>query len=80
MAATPRAEDRVYLGQVMVGCARALLQCLDGDHRLAYVLGHVLELPGPEAAEISSVDEATHRKRTWYMTGRISVQTTCGRR
>jgi RNA polymerase sigma factor (sigma-70 family) len=63
MDATPRAEDRVYLGQVMVGCARALLQCLDGDHRLAYVLGHVMEVPGPEAAEISGVDEATYRKR-----------------
>jgi RNA polymerase sigma factor (sigma-70 family) len=63
MSATSRSEDRVYLGQVMVGCARALLQCLDGDHRLAYVLGHVMELPGPEAAEIADVDEATYRKR-----------------
>jgi RNA polymerase sigma factor (sigma-70 family) len=63
MTATPRAEDRVYLGQVMVGCARAVLHCLDGDHRLAYVLGHVMELPGDEAAEIAGVDQATYRKR-----------------
>jgi len=73
MNATSRAEDRVFLGQVMVGCARAVLQCLDGNHRLAYVLGHIMELPGPEAAEISGVDEATYRKRLSRARERIAV-------
>ena len=27
-----------------------MYQCLDRSHRLAYVLGEILELPGPEAA------------------------------
>jgi RNA polymerase sigma factor (sigma-70 family) len=73
MTASARPEDRVYLGQVLVGCARALLQCLDGDHRLAYVLGHVMEFPTPEAAEISGVDEATYRKRLSRARDRIST-------
>jgi RNA polymerase sigma factor (sigma-70 family) len=72
MGATQRAEDRVYVGQVMVGCARALLQCLDGDHRLAYVLGHVMDLPGKEAAEVIGVDEAIYRKRLSRARDRVS--------
>ena len=59
----PRPDDALRLQQLKVGCGRALLQCLDGDHRVAYVLGEILELPGPEAAEILEITPATYRKR-----------------
>lgn len=61
--AEERPEDKIYLSQVMIGCARALLLCLDADHRLAYVLGEVMSLDGAEAAAICAVTPQAYRKR-----------------
>jgi RNA polymerase sigma factor (sigma-70 family) len=61
--AEERAEDAVLLTQVKLGCGRALLQCLDADHRLAYVLGEILELASDEAALIAEIPAPTFRKR-----------------
>lgn len=63
LEAPERPEDMVHLGELKMRCGRALLQCLDGDHRVAFVLGEILELEGPEAAEILEIDAATFRKR-----------------
>jgi hypothetical protein len=40
-----------------------MLQCLDRPHRLAYILGEILELAGPEASEILAITPALFRKR-----------------
>ena len=40
-----------------------MLQCLDRPHRLAYVLGEIMELAGPEAAEVLDISPALFRKR-----------------
>jgi len=57
------AERSVLVEEVKIGCTLAMLQCLDRPHRLAYVLGEILELPGPEAAAALSTDAASFRKR-----------------
>ncbi len=66
-------EDALMLQQVKMGCGRALLQCLDAHHRVAYVLGEVLELTGSEAAEVLGVDAATYRKRLSRARSRVST-------
>ncbi len=58
-----RVEDAVLLRQVKIGCGRAMLQCLDDDLLLAYTLGEILEIPGPEAAAAVGVTPAAFRKR-----------------
>jgi len=45
------AERSVLVEEVKIGCTLAMLQCLDRPHRAAYVLGEILELRGPEAAD-----------------------------
>jgi hypothetical protein len=40
-----------------------MLLCLDRAHRLAYILGEILELEGPEAAEVLEVAPDVFRKR-----------------
>jgi len=62
-AAAERPEDAVLYRELKVICSRALLQCLDADQRVAFVLGSILELDSTEAAEIVEVDPATFRKR-----------------
>jgi RNA polymerase sigma factor (sigma-70 family) len=53
----------LLLEEVKVGCMHALLTCVDRPHRLAYVLGEILELEGPEAARVLGISEAAFRKR-----------------
>lgn len=55
--------DALLIDEVKVGCSMAMLQCLDRDHRAAYVLGEIMELSGPEAAEVLEIAPALFRKR-----------------
>ena len=43
------AERSLLVEEVKIGCTLGMLQCLDRPHRLAYVLGEILDMPGPEA-------------------------------
>jgi RNA polymerase sigma factor (sigma-70 family) len=63
--ADPTSEpDRdVLLGEVKVACTHGMLLCLDRPHRLAYVLGEILELPGEDAAAILEISPPAFRKR-----------------
>lgn len=61
--AVERAQERVLYHQIKLACSRAMLHCLDGDHRIAFVLGEILELPAADAGEILGVEPATYRKR-----------------
>jgi RNA polymerase sigma factor (sigma-70 family) len=56
-------DKAVLLEEVKVGCMLAMLTCLDREHRLAYVLGEILELDGPEAAAALDITPAAFRKR-----------------
>jgi RNA polymerase sigma factor (sigma-70 family) len=57
------ADKAVLLEEVKIGCMHALLTCLDRPHRLAYILGEILELEGPEAARILGISATAFRKR-----------------
>lgn len=56
-------ERSLLTEEVKIGCTLGMLQCLDRPHRIAYVLGEILELPAPEAAEALDMDPAAFRKR-----------------
>lgn len=56
-------ERSVLTEEVKIGCTLGMLQCLDRPHRLAYVLGEILELPAPEAAEALDLEAPAFRKR-----------------
>jgi RNA polymerase sigma factor (sigma-70 family) len=56
-------ERSTLIEEVKIGCTLGMLQCLDRPHRLAYILGEILELPSDEAAEAVGVEPAAFRKR-----------------
>ena len=56
-------ERSLLTEEVKIGCTLGMLQCLDRPHRLAYVLGEILELAGPEAAEALEIAPEVFRKR-----------------
>jgi len=60
---TSDTEQSVLIEEVKVGCTLAMLQCLDRPHRLAYILGEIVELSGPEAGEVLEISPDLFRKR-----------------
>jgi hypothetical protein len=53
----------LLLEEIKIGCTQGMLLCLDRAHRLAYILGEILELESPEAAAILEIKPATFRKQ-----------------
>ncbi|MBI3857994.1 MAG: RNA polymerase sigma factor [Planctomycetes bacterium] len=56
-------EQSLLEEEVKIGCTRAMLLCLDRDHRMAYILGEVFGVSSEEGAEFMQVDGAAFRKR-----------------
>ena len=61
--ARPETERSLLIEEVKVGCTLGMLQCLDRPHRLAYVLGEIMEMAGPDAAEALDISPDLFRKR-----------------
>jgi RNA polymerase sigma factor (sigma-70 family) len=76
----PAVDEDLLAEEVMVGCTQAMLLCLDREHRIAYVLGDVLELRSEEAATICEISPAAFRKRLQRARGRVQefMQGHCG--
>jgi RNA polymerase sigma factor (sigma-70 family) len=55
--------DPLLVEEVKLGCTLAMLTCLDREHRLAYILADVFDLPNPEAAALCEVNDDTYRQR-----------------
>ena len=63
LAAPAETERLLLIEEVKIGCTFGMLQCLDRPHRLAYVVGEIMELPGPEAATVLDIPADLFRKR-----------------
>ena len=66
--------------EVKLGCTLGMLQCLDRDHRLAYILTDVFDLPSTDAAFICGITPTTLRKRASRARGKLRefVSVHCG--
>ena len=60
---TASAEDGVLLNELRISCTMAMLLCLDMNHRVAYVLGDILEFDHTEAAAVLDISKEAYRKR-----------------
>jgi sigma-70-like protein len=74
-------ETAAVIDEAKLVCTQGMLACLDRAHRLAFILGEILELPGEEAAAILEITPAAFRKRlsrarddmTAFLTGRCGL-------
>ncbi len=78
--ATPSAEDTLMLNELRISCTMAMLLCLNLKHRIAYVLGDILELDHGEAADVLEISKANYRKRLSRGRGQVVAFTSqhCG--
>jgi RNA polymerase sigma factor (sigma-70 family) len=60
---TARPDAGLLAEEVKLGCTLGMLLCLDRDHRLAYILSDVFDLPSADAAFICNITSGTLRKR-----------------
>lgn len=79
-SAAPTSENVVFLNELRISCTMAMLLCLDMKHRIAYVLGDILELDHNDAAEILGVSKENYRKRLSRARGDVVAFTSqnCG--
>lgn len=73
-------DQAVLFQEIRVGCTLGMLLCLDRPHRLAYILGEILEMDHGEASTILEIPGATYRKRLERARKQIVafVQSHCG--
>jgi RNA polymerase sigma factor (sigma-70 family) len=73
-------DDQILVKEAKLTCTSRMLLGLDRDHRLAFILGEILELSGEEAAEVLEIDPAAFRKRLSRARERMAAFTssTCG--
>lgn len=60
---TNPAERNLLVIEAKVGCSNAMLQCLNDDHRMVYIIGEILELNSREGAIILDITAANFRKK-----------------
>src|SRR5260221_6382633 len=65
--------DALLVQEIKLGCTLGMLQCLDRDHRVAYILGDVFQLDSEQAAEITATSAATYRKRLSRARARVRL-------
>lgn len=59
----PNVDEEILAEEVRLGCTQAAVLSLDREHRMAFILGEILELPGDVAAEVLEIEPAAFRKR-----------------
>jgi RNA polymerase sigma factor (sigma-70 family) len=73
-------EDQLMVKEAKLTCTSRMLLGLDRDHRLAFILGEILELTSDEGAEVLEIEPAAFRKRLSRARDRMAAftTTTCG--
>lgn len=56
-------DKKLLVEEVKIGCSTGMLQCLDTESRITYVLGEILELDSNEGAYIQEISPEAFRKR-----------------
>jgi RNA polymerase sigma factor (sigma-70 family) len=56
-------DFQAQISEIRISCTTALLQCLDTEHRLAYVLGEILECNQSIGSEVLDISPVAFRKR-----------------
>lgn len=76
----PSPEDQVALSELRISCTMAMLLCLDVKHRMAYVIGEVLEFDQGEAVEILCISKENYRQRLARARSKVEAFTSqyCG--
>ncbi|MEO7424786.1 MAG: hypothetical protein ABI036_06335 [Fibrobacteria bacterium] len=73
-------DFQAQISEIRLSCTTALLQCLDTEHRLAYVLGEILGCNQGIGSEVLEISPAAFRKRLERAREQVEIftQKVCG--
>jgi RNA polymerase sigma factor (sigma-70 family) len=57
------AEQNLLVEEIKISCMQSILQCLDLDSRIAYILGEIFEVTSDEGGYVLNISPAAFRKR-----------------
>jgi RNA polymerase sigma factor (sigma-70 family) len=57
------AEQNLLIQEAKIGCSNAMLQCLNEENRLTYIIGEILEFNSKEGAIILDITPENFRKK-----------------
>lgn len=66
-----RPDYQVLLNELRVSCTMAMLLCLNPAHRMAYILGDILEIEHDEASKILAISKDNFRKQLSRARGKV---------
>lgn len=74
------ADEKSFIQELKVGCTHALLQCLDKQHRLVFILGEIFGIDSTEGSEILDIKPATFRKQLSRARSKVNsfMKANCG--
>jgi RNA polymerase sigma factor (sigma-70 family) len=80
MTGGPSSEDRLLIEEVKLWCTHGMLLHLDRPHRLAFILGEILELSSDDGAAILEITPEGFRKRLSRARGKLDefLKGNCG--
>ena len=75
-----KAEQNLLTLEAKVGCSHAMLQCLNRESRVVYILGEILELTSQEGAVVLNLSPENFRQKLSRVRKKIQefVNTNCG--
>ncbi len=73
-------ERKLLVQEAKVGCSNAMLQCLNEEERITYILGEILEFNSQECCEILEITPEAFRKRLSRVRSKFNgfLSRTCG--
>jgi RNA polymerase sigma factor (sigma-70 family) len=63
--------QNLLVEEFRIACLQVILLGLDRAHRLAYILGEIFEVSGPDGAKVLGIGDAAYRKRLQRARSRI---------
>lgn len=73
-------DYQILLDELRISCTMAMLLCLNPPHRMAYILGDILELEHQEASDALSISKDNFRKQLSRARAKVIqfTQASCG--
>lgn len=73
-------EEKIYIEELKISCTFALLQCLEKESRLIFILGNIFSIESKIGGEIFEITSSTYRKKLSRANKKITsfMNSNCG--
>ena len=72
--------DQIYIDELKISCTHALLQCLDKEHRIIFILSSIFDIDSTAGSQVLDIEPANYRKKLSRAKKKIKafMESNCG--